>query len=31
VIPGYGHLDCIFGKNAAADVYPVILRYLDAH
>lgn len=31
VIPGYGHLDCIFGKNAAADVYPVILRYLDEH
>jgi cholesterol oxidase len=31
VIPGYGHLDCIFGKNAAVDVYPVIARYLDAH
>jgi cholesterol oxidase len=31
VIPGYGHLDCIFGKNAAVDVYPLILRYLDAH
>lgn len=31
VIPGYGHLDCIFGKDAAADVYPVIVRYLDAH
>ncbi|RDJ98817.1 alpha/beta fold hydrolase [Paraburkholderia lacunae] len=31
VIPGYGHIDCIFGKNAAVDVYPVIGRYLDAH
>jgi cholesterol oxidase len=31
VIPGYGHLDCIFGKNAAVDVYPVIADYLDRH
>ncbi|SMG59407.1 alpha/beta fold hydrolase [Paraburkholderia susongensis] len=31
LIPGYGHIDCMFGKNAAADVYPVIVRYLDAH
>jgi cholesterol oxidase len=31
VIPGYGHLDCIFGKNAALDVFPVIVRYLDGH
>ena len=31
VIPGYGHIDCIFGKNASVDVYPVIVRYLDAH
>jgi len=31
VIPGYGHLDCIFGKNAAVDVYPVIVRYLEGH
>ncbi|WP_144155710.1 GMC family oxidoreductase N-terminal domain-containing protein [Paraburkholderia sp. BCC1885] len=31
LIPGYGHLDCIFGKNAAQDVYPLITRYLDAH
>lgn len=29
VIPGYGHIDCIFGKNAAADVYPHILDHLD--
>jgi cholesterol oxidase len=31
VIPGYGHIDCIFGKNAAVDVYPLIARYLNAH
>ncbi|SIT45256.1 conserved hypothetical protein [Paraburkholderia ribeironis] len=31
LIPGYGHIDCIFGKNASVDVYPVIRRYLDAH
>jgi len=31
LIQGYGHIDCIFGKNAAVDVYPVIARYLDAH
>lgn len=31
IIPGYGHIDCILGKNAAVDVYPVIARYLDAH
>ncbi|MFM0202023.1 alpha/beta fold hydrolase [Paraburkholderia fungorum] len=31
IIPGYGHIDCIFGKNAAVDVYPLIARYLNAH
>ncbi|HZZ12595.1 MAG TPA: alpha/beta fold hydrolase [Paraburkholderia sp.] len=31
IIPGYGHIDCIFGKNAADDVFPTIARYLDAH
>jgi cholesterol oxidase len=30
VIPGYGHLDCIFGKLAAVDVYPLILEHLNA-
>lgn len=30
VIPNYGHIDCIFGKNAAADVYPFITEHLDA-
>jgi cholesterol oxidase len=29
VIPDYGHIDCIFGKNAADDVYPHILRHLE--
>lgn len=29
VIPKYGHIDCIFGKNAAADVFPYIVEHLD--
>ncbi len=29
VIPGYGHIDCIFGKNAVNDVYPHILAHLE--
>lgn len=29
VIPKYGHIDCIFGKNAARDVYPHILEHLE--
>ena len=29
VIPDYGHIDCIFGKNAAKDVYPLILEHLE--
>lgn len=28
-IPGYGHIDCIFGKNAARDVYPYILEHFE--
>ena len=31
VIPDYGHLDCIYGKNAARDVYPHILEALDQY
>ncbi|BCF99282.1 cholesterol oxidase [Paraburkholderia sp. PGU19] len=31
VIDGYGHIDCVFGKRAALDVFPTIVRYLDAH
>ena len=30
VIPDYGHIDCIFGKHAARDVYPHILEHLEA-
>jgi cholesterol oxidase len=29
LIPNYGHIDCIFGKNAAVDVYPFILNHLE--
>ena len=29
VIPDYGHIDCIFGKRAALDVYPLIQQHLD--
>ena len=29
VIPGYGHIDCIFGKHAARDVYPLIVAHFD--
>ena len=29
VIPGYGHIDCIYGKNASIDVYPLILNHLE--
>jgi len=29
VIKGYGHIDCIFGKNAVNDVYPKILEHLE--
>ena len=30
-IPGYGHLDCIYGKAAVHDVYPYILKALDPY
>ncbi len=30
LVPAYGHIDCIFGKNAARDVYPQIVEHLDA-
>lgn len=29
VIPDYGHIDCIYGKNAVRDVYPHILNQLE--
>jgi hypothetical protein len=28
-LPGYTHLDVMFGRNAAGDVFPLILRALD--
>ncbi|WP_078124918.1 alpha/beta fold hydrolase [Leptospira alexanderi] len=31
VIPDYGHIDCIFGKNAHKDVYPLILQSLNLY
>jgi cholesterol oxidase len=31
VIPGYGHIDCMFGRNAAQDVYPYIVDHLDRY
>jgi cholesterol oxidase len=30
LVPRYGHIDCIFGKQAATDVYPRIVAHLDA-
>jgi cholesterol oxidase len=29
VIAETGHIDCIFGKNAARDVFPAVVRHLD--
>ncbi|MDO3634619.1 alpha/beta fold hydrolase [Mycolicibacterium arseniciresistens] len=29
LIPDYGHIDCIFGRNAAADVFPYIVGGLE--
>lgn len=29
VIDKYGHLDCIIGKNAAQDVFPLIVKHLE--
>ena len=30
-LEGYGHLDAIIGRDAATDVFPVIVQHLDAH
>lgn len=30
VIPGYGHVDCMFGARASQDVFPHILDHLEA-
>lgn len=29
VVPGYGHLDMFMGRNAARDVYPLMIEELD--
>jgi cholesterol oxidase len=29
LIESYGHIDCIFGKDASRDVYPLILQHLE--
>jgi cholesterol oxidase len=29
VLPGYAHLDALIGRDAAADVYPLLRRHLD--
>jgi cholesterol oxidase len=29
VVPGYGHIDCIFGSNAWKDVYPLVSAHLE--
>jgi cholesterol oxidase len=29
VVSGYGHIDCIFGKDAWRDIYPIVLNALD--
>jgi cholesterol oxidase len=31
VVPNYAHMDCFIGKNAARDVYPIVLAELDKH
>ena len=28
VVPGYGDVDCVIGKHASRDVYPLILAHL---
>jgi cholesterol oxidase len=30
LIPDYGDVDCLIGKDASRDVFPHILRHLDA-
>jgi cholesterol oxidase len=29
LVPGYGHIDCIFGKDAHRDVYPRFVEHFD--
>jgi cholesterol oxidase len=30
-VPNYHHMDCFVGKNAAQDIYPLVLGQLDAY
>ena len=30
-VPNYNHMDCFIGKNAAQDIYPLILAQLDLY
>ena len=30
-VPNYNHMDCFVGKNAAKDIYPLILAQLDVY
>ncbi len=30
VVPAYGHIDCIFGRDAVRDVFPHVLDHLEA-
>src|SRR5206468_5016484 len=30
-VPNYNHMDCFVGKNAAQDIYPLILGQLDVY
>jgi hypothetical protein len=29
VVPDYGHLDLVIGKDAARDVYPLVREHLE--
>lgn len=31
VVPGYAHMDCFIGEDAARDVYPIVTAQLDLH
>jgi cholesterol oxidase len=30
-VPNYHHMDCFIGKDAAQDIYPLILAQLDGY
>jgi cholesterol oxidase len=30
VVPGYGDVDCLIGKNAVREIFPIILEHLNA-